>query len=110
MNTLSDRQLAHLSALHSLNEMLRKGSFYINTVTDVADALGTVPDGAAMRILRPLHCARIGDMAPELREALPRLIERAIGVPAHQFEHIGLTPERQALVDRGTVRLLTRGS
>lgn len=102
----TDRQLAHLSAITSLNEMMRKGKFYVSTVREVAEAIGAIPDGQAMRILQPLHCMNISDLPPELREALPRLIERCIGVPAYQFQ---LTPvDHPELVNAGTLRLLTR--
>lgn len=104
---MNDQQLAHLSAITSLNEMMRKGTFYVSTVTEVADAIGAIPDGAALRILRPLHCMKIGDMPADLREALPRLIERCIGVPAHQFQVT--TPTNAALVEQATVLRLTGG-
>lgn len=102
---MNDRQLAHLSAITSLNEMMRKGTFYISTVTEVAEAIGAVPDSAALRILRPLHCMKLGDMPAELREALPKLIERCIGTPAYQFTVT--QADNPALVATGTVRLLT---
>lgn len=102
---MNDRQLAHLSAIASLNEMMRKGKFYISTVTEVAEAIGATPDAAAMRILRPLHCMSISDMPPELRQALPSLIERCIGTPAYQFTVT--QADNPALVAAGTVRLLT---
>ncbi len=105
---MNDKQLSHLSALAALNEMLRKGTFYISTVTEVADAIGAIPDGAAMRILRPLHCMKLGDMPAELREALPRLIERCINVPAHQFQVTALTPEQSHRLASNSIRLLAR--
>lgn len=106
----TDKQLAHLSAITALNEMMRKGTFYISTVTEVAEAIGAVPDARAMRILRPLHCMKIGDLPDELRAGLPGLIARCISVPAYQFEVTPLTPERASLVQTGTIRLLTKDS
>lgn len=103
---MHDRQLAHLSAITSLNEMMRKGTFYITTVKEVAEAIGAVPDAAALRILRPLHCMTISDMPHELRNALPELIERCIGTPAYQFTIT--QPEHPELVLAGTIRMLTR--
>lgn len=105
---MNDKHLAHLSALASLNEMMRKGTFYISTVTEVAEAIGAIPDQAALRILRPLHCMKIGDLPPELRAALPQLIERCISVPAYQFQLTALTPEQQLTLRGNTIRLLTR--
>lgn len=105
---MNDRQLAHLSAITSLNDMMRKGTFYISTVTEVAKAIGAVPDSRALDILRPLHCMDIGRMPQELRDALPSLIERCIGTPAHQFALT--TPDHPALVQAGTIKLLTRGA
>ena len=105
---MNDRQLAHLSAIASLNDMMRKGTFYISTVTEVAKAIGAVPDPRAMDILRPLHCMEIGRLPPELRDAIPALIERCIGTPAYQFS--AHQADNPALVQAGTVRMLTRGA
>ena len=107
---MNDGQLAQLSALASLNEMMRKGTFYISTVREVAAALGAVPDHRAMEILQPLHCMSISKMPDELREALPALIERCVNVPAYQFQLTAVTPEGAARVQAGTIRLLTRGA
>lgn len=104
---MDDRQLAQLSALAALNEMMRKGTFFITTVREVADALGAVPDHRAMDILKPLHCMDISRMSPELREALPRLIERCVNVPAYQFQVTAVTPEEADRVRSATIRLLT---
>jgi hypothetical protein len=105
---VNDTQLAQLSALTSLNEMMRSGKFDISTVTEVAKALGAVPDAKAMDILRPLHCMEISRMPPELQRALPQLIERCINVPAYQFQVTALTPEQQQRLQGNTLRLLTR--
>lgn len=107
---MNDAQLAQLSALAALNEMMRSGKFYISTVTEVAKALGSVPDARAMDILRPLHCMDISRMPPELQRALPQLIERCINVPAYQFQLTQLTPEQQQRLQGNTIRLLTRDS
>lgn len=107
---MNDTQLAKLSALASLNEMMRSGKFYISTVTEVAKAIGSVPDARAMDILRPLHCMDISRMPPELQRALPQLIERCINVPAYQFQLTQLTPEQQQRLQGNTIRLLTRDS
>lgn len=105
---MNDQQLAQLSALASLNEMMRGGKFYISTVTEVAKALGAVPDARAMDILRPLHCMDISRMPPELQAALPKLIERCIAVPAYQFQLTALTPEQQVRLQGNNLRLLTK--
>lgn len=103
-----DKQLAHLSAITALNDMMRKGTFYISTVREVGELLGTTPDDQAMQILRPLHCMKISAMPPELRDALPRLIERAIGAPAYQFQATAINARESAQVAAGTLRLLAR--
>lgn len=105
---MNDNQLAQLSALASLNEMMRKGKFYITTVTEVAKALGAVPDARAMDILQPLHCMDISRMPPELQAALPKLIERCINVPAYQFQLTALTPDQQVRLQGNNLRLLTK--
>lgn len=105
---MNDNQLAQLSALASLNEMMRSGKFYISTVTEVAKAIGAMPDAKALDILRPLHCMEISRMPPELQRALPQLIERCINVPAYQFQLTALNPEQQQRLQGNTIRLLTR--
>lgn len=105
---MNDTQLAQLSALASLNEMMRSGKFYISTVTEVAKAIGAVPDARALEILRPLHCMEISRMPAELQQALPKLIERCINVPAYQFQLTALTPEQQVRLQGNNLRLLTR--
>lgn len=82
---MDDTKLAHLSALTSLNAMMRGGYFSITTVDSVAKMLGSVVDTRAYNILRPLHCVDWGSIPPELRQEIPALIERCIGVPAYQF-------------------------
>lgn len=83
---MNDQQLTHLSALTALNNMLKGRHFDICVIDSVIKILGTVPDGRAYNILRPLHCVNYMDMPRELRDALPSLIERCIEVPAHQFQ------------------------
>lgn len=105
---MNDAQLSHLSVLTALNKMMTGSHFDICTVDSAIKTLGTVPDGQAYKILRPLHCVNWMDMPAELREAVPKLIERCLNVPAHQFQLTPTTPERTALVQAGTLRLLTR--
>lgn len=82
---MDDTKLAHLSALTSLNAMMRGGYFSITTVDSVAKMLGSVVDARAYNILRALHCVDWGSIPPELRQEIPALIERCVGVPAYQF-------------------------
>ena len=105
---MNDQQLTHLSVLTALNKMMSGGHFDICTVDMAAKALGTIPDGAAYKILRPLHCVHWQDMPPELRAAVPKLIERCLHVPAYQFQITEVTPDQAARVQAGTIRLLTR--
>lgn len=105
----TDAQLTHLAVLTSLNKMMRGGHFSICTVDAAIKAVGSVPDSRAYGILRTLHCVDWADMEPELRNAVPQLIERCLNVPAYQFTATPMTPEREALVQAGTLRLLTGG-
>ena len=105
---MNDNQLKHLSVLTALNKMLRSSYFDICTLDAAIKVLGTIPDGQAYTILRPLHCVHWCDMPRELRDAVPKLIERCLQVPAYQFQLTEMTPERQALVQAGTLKLLTR--
>lgn len=105
---MNDSQLSHLSVLTSLNKMMTGNHFDICTLDAAIRVLRVVPNGKAYEILRPLHCINWKDMPTELREAVPKLIERCLSVPAHQFQITPMTPERSALVQAGTLRLLTR--
>jgi hypothetical protein len=105
---MNDQQLSHLAVLTSLNKMMTSKHFDICTVDSAITVLGSIPDGRAYKILRPLHCVNWMDMPCELREAVPKLIERCINVPAHQFQITEVTPEQRQRVAAGTIRLLTR--
>lgn len=107
---MTDRQLAHLSVLTALNKMMTGDFFSICAVDAAVAALGTIPDGAAYKILRPLHCVAWRDMPRELRDAVPKLIERCLHVPAYQFQITEVTPEQAARAQLGTLRLLTRAA
>ena len=105
---MNDQQLAHLSVLTALNKMMSSSHFDICTVDSAAKALGTIPCGQAYKILRPLHCVHWQDMPRELRDAVPKLIERCLQVPAYQFQITEVTPEQAARIQSGTLKLLTR--
>lgn len=105
---MKDDQLKQLSALAALNKMMLGTHFSICTLDDVIKVLGTRPDGQAYDILRPLHCVHWTDMPAELRDAVPRLIERCISIPAYQFQITQVPPADRARVTSGTIRLLTR--
>ena len=109
---MNDSQLTYLSVLTSLNKMMADNHFSICAIDDAMKALGCVGDGAAYKILRPLHCVKWMDMPTELRGAVPKLIERCLAVPAHHFQLTppeALSPEGLGRVQAGTLRLLTRG-
>lgn len=106
---MNDQQPMHLSVLTALNKMMSGEHFSICTVDEAAKTPGTMPAGAAYKILRPLHCVKWVDMPEELRAAVPKLIERCLRVPAYQFQITEVTPEQAARVQAGTIRLLTRG-
>lgn len=110
---MNDSQLTYLSVLTSLNKMMADNHFSICTIDDAMKALGCIGDGAAYKILRPLHCVKWMDMPTELRAAVPKLIERCLAVPAYQFQLTqaeNLSAEWIGRVQAGTLRLLTRGA
>jgi predicted ester cyclase len=90
-------ELKQLSALTSLNHMMRGGHFSICTIDAVGELLGIEPRGSdAYRVLRPLHCIDWNSMPPQLRDAVPGLINECLGVaPAFQFANM----ERGQIVD-----------
>ena len=91
---MNDTQLAQLSVLTALNKMMRDSHFDICVVDAAVKALGAQPEGRAYQILRTVHCVQWGDMPQELRDAVPKLIERCINVPAYQFQINQVTPEQ----------------
>lgn len=52
-----------------------------------------MPDGQAYKILRTVHCVAWSDMPAELRDAVPKLIERCLRVPAYQFQLTAVSPK-----------------
>ena len=88
--------LKQASALTALNEMMNKSYFCISTIDKVATLLGVDPKGEAYNILSPLHCIDFDKMPAELRDAIPGLIEKCLGVaPVYQFS----TLERGRIVE-----------
>lgn len=100
---MTDLELARWSVATAFVKMMRSDSFSICTITESIAALQVVPDAAALRILRPLHCVRWEDMPPVLREAVPGLIERCLGMKMPAEADAEVQPER-----RGFLRMLSR--
>lgn len=72
-------------ALTTLNNMMRKSFFSICAVRDAAELLGARTDGEAFRVLHALHCTDWGLMPAEVRNAVPGLIQEALGDVAPRF-------------------------
>lgn len=104
--------LKKASAMTALNVMMASSYFCISTIDKVAKLLGVDPKGEAYNILSPLHCIDFAKMPDELREAIPGLIEKCLGVePVYQFSSL----ERGRIVEvnpapsrTGLMRLLGR--
>lgn len=81
--------LKQLAALTALNHMMTKGHMDICTVRNVGEILRVDPkqDQEAYAILQSLHCVDFGKMPAELREAIPDLVQRCLGVsPIYEFK------------------------
>lgn len=108
--------LRRLSAETALNNMMEGRYFDICTIDKVAAVLNVQPEGDAYKILRPLHCVDWAKMPAELRDAVPGLIEKCLGVaPTYRFKLpreasviVDITPARQP-ERRGFLRLLGGG-
>ena len=95
-------------ALTSLNNMMDKGYFDICTVDSVAELLGVNAKGDAYSMLRPLHCVHWDKMPPEVREAVPGLIQECLGVaPVFKFKtlealviDVGPAPKKASVLQR----------
>lgn len=105
---MTDDQAAVLSVLTALNKMMRASHFDICTLDAAIKVLRTVPDGRAYDVLRPLHCINWRDMPPELRAAVPGLIERCISVPAYQFQVTPVSKAEQQALYMATAQMLGR--
>jgi hypothetical protein len=102
--------LKQLSALTSLNHMMRGGHFSICTIDSVAELLGIEVRGSeAYKVLRPLHCIDWNKMPPALKDAVPGLINECLGIaPAFQFTNVqqgqivdltpGATPAKRSVL------------
>jgi hypothetical protein len=86
-------ELKQQIAVTALNEMMRGNHFNICAIDRVADMLGVNARASeAHRTLCPLHCIDWNKMPPQVREAVPGLIQECLGVaPVFQFKTI--TPE-----------------
>lgn len=104
--------LKQLAAMTALNDMLARSSFSICTIDNVAKLLGVNPKGEAYDTLRAVHCIDYAKMPPQLREAIPELIRKCLGVETiYRFQTL-----HQQIVDvtpppkRGRfLRLIGRG-
>lgn len=105
---MNDSQLSHLSILTALNSMMKSKYLDICVIDQAIKALGTVPDARAYNILRPLHCVHWMDMPSELRDAVPKLIERCINVPAHQFQLTQVSEQSMSTLRLAQAHLLTK--
>ena len=75
-------------ALTALNSMMAGNYFTISTIDSVGKLLEVNPgDSPAYTMLRPLHCIDWNKMPPEVREAVPALIQECLGVaPVFKFK------------------------
>lgn len=82
--------LKQMSAVTALNDMMESGRFDICCIRNVAELLGVNPkESEAFAILQPLHCVRFEKMPPQLREAIPSLVEKCLGVsPIYKFKSV----------------------
>jgi hypothetical protein len=93
--------------------MMRGGHFSICTIDNVGKLLGIEPRGSdAYNVLHTLHCIDWNAMPPQLREAVPGLINECLGIaPAFQFANatrgqiVDLTPDAKP-AKRGFMHLL----
>ncbi len=71
-------QTRRLVVEQSLNCLLNERHFSICRLNDIADVLGANRNTDAFRLLRTLHCMDYTAMTPQMREALPQLINEAL--------------------------------
>jgi hypothetical protein len=85
---MSDK-LKQMAAIAALNKMMKQGHFSICTIDSVGKALGVSVQCESYSILSTLHCVDFLDMPPELRSAIPELINKCIsGGLIYQFSSV----------------------
>lgn len=98
-------------AITSLNSMMSKGYFDICTIDTVGKLMEVNPKGEAYTMLHPLHCVHFDKMPPDVREAIPSLIQECLGVgPVFKFKTLEPEVIEVAPAKRGFLRLLGSGS
>ena len=75
---MSDK-LKQMAAMAALNKMMKQGHFSICAIDSVGKVLGVSVQCESYSILNALHCVDFSDMQPELRNAIPELINKCIG-------------------------------
>lgn len=66
----------------ALNNLLSNAHFSICSIDNIATVMGVSRDTEAYRLLRTLHCMDYAKMSPQMRDALPHLINEALR-PSH---------------------------
>lgn len=66
----------------ALQRLLSAKHFCIVDLRSIIEVTKAQPSSALMSKLRLLHCVNYGDMPQAVREALPELIQEAIGGPS----------------------------
>lgn len=76
-----------LAAVVALNNMFAGKHFSICTIDSIAEMLSIQPEPQAYATLRTLHCINWVDMPPDLRKAVPGLLQQCLagGFTAFQF-------------------------
>lgn len=111
--------LKQAAALAALNDMMDKGYLNICTIDKVGTLLGVnlKSDAEAYNILSTLHCVDFGKLPKCLRDYVPELVQRCLGVePTFRFKTldqkvIDVSPEMGSnKPKRNLFRLLTKGA
>lgn len=71
--------IKQLVAITALNEMMRSGFFSICTIDKVGSLLCLDVRNDSYKILSVLHCVSFSNMPPEVRSAIPGLINDCLG-------------------------------
>lgn len=89
--------LKELAVITALNDMMKKGRFDICCIREVSVLLGVSPHGSEeYKILSPLHMIYFAEMPLALRDAIPGMVEKMLGVaPTYRFK----TPEVAKVID-----------
>lgn len=71
-------EVKRMVVLTATKKLFTERYFSISKLREIAKILGAPEKGKPWQLLQPLHCVDYDDMQPELREAIPHLVNECL--------------------------------